>query len=175
MLILLVLGFFCCLSVFCRVLARGTRLLCLWTSAQGAAAAASSAGSRKRMPAERIVLQVSGGAVNICSSSISIFSGVSIASRHGALIGTRIHCQSSIDRLCGCTCVHLTLVWCSSKNNCRCVVCFISSSCCLLSWQLYLPQSCCCCCCWTIFTSATATTDAIYLAVVLHQKYLLNI
>lgn len=43
---------------FRRVLARGTRLLCLWTSAQGAAAAASSAGSRKRVPTERIVLQV---------------------------------------------------------------------------------------------------------------------
>ncbi|KAM3608625.1 uncharacterized protein V6R79_001843 [Siganus canaliculatus] len=43
---------------FRRVLARGSRLLCLWTSAQGAAAAAGSAGSRKRMPTERIVLQV---------------------------------------------------------------------------------------------------------------------
>ncbi|XP_037622642.1 phosphatidylinositol 4-phosphate 3-kinase C2 domain-containing subunit alpha [Sebastes umbrosus] len=43
---------------FRRVLARGSRLLCLWTSAQGAAAAAGSTGSRKRMPAERIVLQV---------------------------------------------------------------------------------------------------------------------
>ncbi|KAM9352450.1 phosphatidylinositol 4-phosphate 3-kinase C2 domain-containing subunit alpha [Symphorus nematophorus] len=43
---------------FRRVLAKGSRLLCLWTSAQGAAAAAGSAGSRKRMPAERIVLQV---------------------------------------------------------------------------------------------------------------------
>ncbi|XP_076588392.1 phosphatidylinositol 4-phosphate 3-kinase C2 domain-containing subunit alpha [Chaetodon auriga] len=43
---------------FRRVLARGSRLLCLWTSAQGAAAAAGSAGSRKRVPAERIVLQV---------------------------------------------------------------------------------------------------------------------
>lgn len=43
---------------FRRVLARGSRLLCLWTSAQGAAAAAGSTGSRKRMPTERIVLQV---------------------------------------------------------------------------------------------------------------------
>ncbi|KAM9854348.1 phosphatidylinositol 4-phosphate 3-kinase C2 domain-containing subunit alpha [Aulostomus maculatus] len=41
---------------FRRVLARGTRLLCLWTSAQGAAAACT--GNRKRMPAERIILQV---------------------------------------------------------------------------------------------------------------------
>ncbi|XP_049429216.1 phosphatidylinositol 4-phosphate 3-kinase C2 domain-containing subunit alpha [Epinephelus fuscoguttatus] len=43
---------------FRRVLARGSRLLCLWTSAQGAAAAAGSTGGRKRMPTERIVLQV---------------------------------------------------------------------------------------------------------------------
>ncbi|XP_070827439.1 phosphatidylinositol 4-phosphate 3-kinase C2 domain-containing subunit alpha [Chaetodon trifascialis] len=43
---------------FRRVLARGSRLLCLWTSAQGAAAAVGSAGSRKRVPTERIVLQV---------------------------------------------------------------------------------------------------------------------
>ncbi|KAE8296762.1 Phosphatidylinositol 4-phosphate 3-kinase C2 domain-containing subunit alpha [Larimichthys crocea] len=43
---------------FRRVLARGSRLLCLWTSAQGAAAAAGSTGNRKRMPTERIVLQV---------------------------------------------------------------------------------------------------------------------
>ncbi|XP_022058313.1 phosphatidylinositol 4-phosphate 3-kinase C2 domain-containing subunit alpha [Acanthochromis polyacanthus] len=43
---------------FRRVLARGSRLLCLWTSAQGAAAATGSTGSRKRVPAERIVLQV---------------------------------------------------------------------------------------------------------------------
>lgn len=48
--------------MFCRVLARGSRLLCLWTSAQGAAAAAGSTGSRKRVPVERIVLQVGGGA-----------------------------------------------------------------------------------------------------------------
>ena len=41
-----------------RVLARGTRLLCLWTSAQGAAAAAGPTVSRKRVSAERIVLQV---------------------------------------------------------------------------------------------------------------------
>ncbi|XP_077453608.1 phosphatidylinositol 4-phosphate 3-kinase C2 domain-containing subunit alpha [Stigmatopora argus] len=41
---------------FRRVLARGTRLLCLWTSVQGAAA--GSAGGRKKMPTERIVLQV---------------------------------------------------------------------------------------------------------------------
>ncbi|XP_061630059.1 phosphatidylinositol 4-phosphate 3-kinase C2 domain-containing subunit alpha isoform X1 [Phyllopteryx taeniolatus] len=41
---------------FRRVLARGTRLLCLWSSVQGAAA--GSAGGRKKMPAERIVLQV---------------------------------------------------------------------------------------------------------------------
>ncbi|XP_029289627.1 LOW QUALITY PROTEIN: phosphatidylinositol 4-phosphate 3-kinase C2 domain-containing subunit alpha [Cottoperca gobio] len=43
---------------FRRVLARGSRLLCLWTSAQGAAAGGGSAGSRKRVPAERIILQV---------------------------------------------------------------------------------------------------------------------
>ncbi|XP_056138610.1 phosphatidylinositol 4-phosphate 3-kinase C2 domain-containing subunit alpha isoform X2 [Lampris incognitus] len=41
-----------------QVLARGTRLLCVWTSPQGAAAAASSAGTRKRTLAERIILQV---------------------------------------------------------------------------------------------------------------------
>lgn len=46
-----------------RVLARGSRLLCLWTSAQGAAAAAGSTGSRKRMPTERIILQVSAAAL----------------------------------------------------------------------------------------------------------------
>ncbi|PWA24473.1 hypothetical protein CCH79_00011798 [Gambusia affinis] len=45
-------------SVFNRVLARDTRFLCLWTSAQGAAGAAGAAGSRKRVPAERIILQV---------------------------------------------------------------------------------------------------------------------
>lgn len=72
--------------MFCRVLARGSRLLCLWTSAQGAAAAGGSTGSRKRMPAERIVLQVGGGASSICSSSISICSGFNIACSHGALI-----------------------------------------------------------------------------------------
>ncbi|XP_038560944.1 phosphatidylinositol 4-phosphate 3-kinase C2 domain-containing subunit alpha isoform X1 [Micropterus salmoides] len=43
---------------FRRVLARGSRLLCLWTSPQGAAAATGSTGSRKRVPTERIVLQV---------------------------------------------------------------------------------------------------------------------
>ncbi|XP_031713793.1 phosphatidylinositol 4-phosphate 3-kinase C2 domain-containing subunit alpha [Anarrhichthys ocellatus] len=43
---------------FRRVLAKGSRLLCLWTSAQGAAAAAGSTASRKRVPTERIVLQV---------------------------------------------------------------------------------------------------------------------
>uniref|UniRef100_A0A667XSV6 Phosphatidylinositol-4-phosphate 3-kinase catalytic subunit type 2 alpha n=1 Tax=Myripristis murdjan TaxID=586833 RepID=A0A667XSV6_9TELE len=43
---------------FRRVLARGSRLLCLWTSPQGAAAAAGSAGGRRRALAERIVLQV---------------------------------------------------------------------------------------------------------------------
>ncbi|XP_068595133.1 phosphatidylinositol 4-phosphate 3-kinase C2 domain-containing subunit alpha [Brachionichthys hirsutus] len=43
---------------FRGVLARGSRLLCLWTSAQGGAAAAGSAGSKKRLPTERIVLQV---------------------------------------------------------------------------------------------------------------------
>lgn len=42
---------------FRRVLARGSRLLCLWTTTQGAAAAAGSTG-RKRMPTERIILQV---------------------------------------------------------------------------------------------------------------------
>ncbi|KAM4554198.1 phosphatidylinositol 4-phosphate 3-kinase C2 domain-containing subunit alpha [Fundulus diaphanus] len=43
---------------FRRVLARGTRFLCLWTSAQGAAGAAGATSSRKRLPAERIILQV---------------------------------------------------------------------------------------------------------------------
>uniref|UniRef100_A0A672HEG4 Phosphatidylinositol 4-phosphate 3-kinase C2 domain-containing subunit alpha n=1 Tax=Salarias fasciatus TaxID=181472 RepID=A0A672HEG4_SALFA len=43
---------------FRRVLARGSRLLCLWTSAQGATAAGGATGSRKRVPTERIVLQV---------------------------------------------------------------------------------------------------------------------
>ncbi|XP_071398101.1 phosphatidylinositol 4-phosphate 3-kinase C2 domain-containing subunit alpha [Centroberyx affinis] len=43
---------------FRRVLARGSRLLCLWTSPQGAAAAAGSTGNRRRPLAERIVLQV---------------------------------------------------------------------------------------------------------------------
>lgn len=38
------------------MLAGGTRLLCLWTSGQGSAAGA--AGGRKRISAERIVLQV---------------------------------------------------------------------------------------------------------------------
>lgn len=44
--------------VLCSVLAKGSRLLCLWTSAQGGAAATGSTGSRKRIPTERIVLQV---------------------------------------------------------------------------------------------------------------------
>ncbi|XP_034031719.1 LOW QUALITY PROTEIN: phosphatidylinositol 4-phosphate 3-kinase C2 domain-containing subunit alpha [Thalassophryne amazonica] len=43
---------------FRRVLARGSRLLCFWTSAQGAAAAAGSTTNRKRVLTERIVLQV---------------------------------------------------------------------------------------------------------------------
>uniref|UniRef100_A0A3B3D019 Phosphatidylinositol 4-phosphate 3-kinase C2 domain-containing subunit alpha n=1 Tax=Oryzias melastigma TaxID=30732 RepID=A0A3B3D019_ORYME len=42
---------------FRRVLARGTKLLGLWTCVQGAAAA-GPAGGRKRVPSERIVLQV---------------------------------------------------------------------------------------------------------------------
>ncbi|CAG5957551.1 unnamed protein product [Menidia menidia] len=42
---------------FRGVLAGGPRLLCLWTCAEGAAAAGST-GSRKRVPAERIILQV---------------------------------------------------------------------------------------------------------------------
>lgn len=62
-----------------RVLARGSRLLCLWTSAQGAAAAAGSTGSRKRIPTERIILQV-GDTSSICHSSIST------ASSHSALV-----------------------------------------------------------------------------------------
>ncbi|XP_028304937.1 phosphatidylinositol 4-phosphate 3-kinase C2 domain-containing subunit alpha isoform X2 [Gouania willdenowi] len=41
---------------FRRVLAGGSRLLCLWTSAQGTTA--GSTGSRKRTPTERIILQV---------------------------------------------------------------------------------------------------------------------
>ena len=64
-------------TVFCRVLAKGSRLLCLWTSAQGAAAAAGSTGNRKRVSAERIVLQVGGGASSICSRSISSGRGFS--------------------------------------------------------------------------------------------------
>ncbi|KAK5866947.1 hypothetical protein PBY51_011478 [Eleginops maclovinus] len=43
---------------FRRVLARGSQLLCVWTSPEGAAAPGGSAGSRRRVPAERIVLQV---------------------------------------------------------------------------------------------------------------------
>ncbi|XP_042268713.1 phosphatidylinositol 4-phosphate 3-kinase C2 domain-containing subunit alpha [Thunnus maccoyii] len=43
---------------FRRVLARGSRLLCLWMSNQGVAAAAGSTGNRKRIPTERIILQV---------------------------------------------------------------------------------------------------------------------
>ncbi|XP_061780799.1 phosphatidylinositol 4-phosphate 3-kinase C2 domain-containing subunit alpha [Nerophis lumbriciformis] len=43
---------------FRRVLASGTRLLCLWTSTQCAAPAAGSTSGRKKMPAERIALQV---------------------------------------------------------------------------------------------------------------------
>ncbi|KAM7415085.1 hypothetical protein PAMA_019762 [Pampus argenteus] len=43
---------------FRRVLARGSRLLCLWMSNQGVSAAAGSTGSRKRIPTERIILQV---------------------------------------------------------------------------------------------------------------------
>uniref|UniRef100_A0A3P9LP67 Phosphatidylinositol-4-phosphate 3-kinase catalytic subunit type 2 alpha n=1 Tax=Oryzias latipes TaxID=8090 RepID=A0A3P9LP67_ORYLA len=43
---------------FRRVLARGTKLLGLWTSVLGPAAA-GPAGSRKRIPSERVVLQVS--------------------------------------------------------------------------------------------------------------------
>ncbi|XP_029010393.1 phosphatidylinositol 4-phosphate 3-kinase C2 domain-containing subunit alpha-like [Betta splendens] len=43
---------------FRRVLARGSRLLCLWASTHGAATAGGSTGSRKRLPTERIVLQV---------------------------------------------------------------------------------------------------------------------
>lgn len=45
-------------GLFYRVLARGTKLLGLWTSALGPAAA-GPAGSRKRIPSERVVLQVS--------------------------------------------------------------------------------------------------------------------
>ncbi|KAK0153160.1 Phosphatidylinositol 4-phosphate 3-kinase C2 domain-containing subunit alpha [Merluccius polli] len=43
---------------FRRVLAQGSNLLCLWSSTQGAAALAGSAGGRRRAPAERIILQV---------------------------------------------------------------------------------------------------------------------
>ncbi|KAF7654876.1 hypothetical protein LDENG_00063620 [Lucifuga dentata] len=43
---------------FRRKLARGSRLLCLWTSPHGAAASTGSAGSRRKALAERIVLQV---------------------------------------------------------------------------------------------------------------------
>ncbi|XP_029992673.1 phosphatidylinositol 4-phosphate 3-kinase C2 domain-containing subunit alpha [Sphaeramia orbicularis] len=43
---------------FRRVLVSGSRLLCLWMSAQGAAAASGSTGNRRRVPSERIVLQV---------------------------------------------------------------------------------------------------------------------
>ncbi|KAF3706201.1 Phosphatidylinositol 4-phosphate 3-kinase C2 domain-containing subunit alpha [Channa argus] len=42
---------------FRRVLARGSRLLCLWTTAHGAATASSTV-SRKKIPTEKIVLQV---------------------------------------------------------------------------------------------------------------------
>ncbi|XP_053175017.1 phosphatidylinositol 4-phosphate 3-kinase C2 domain-containing subunit alpha isoform X1 [Scomber japonicus] len=43
---------------FRRVLARGSRLLCLWMSNQGVASAAGSTGIRKRIPTERVILQV---------------------------------------------------------------------------------------------------------------------
>ncbi|KAI4826261.1 hypothetical protein KUCAC02_021902 [Chaenocephalus aceratus] len=43
---------------FRRVLARGSQLLCVWSSPEGASAAGGSAGSRRKTPAERIVLQV---------------------------------------------------------------------------------------------------------------------
>ncbi|XP_015239976.1 PREDICTED: phosphatidylinositol 4-phosphate 3-kinase C2 domain-containing subunit alpha [Cyprinodon variegatus] len=42
---------------FRGVLARGTTFLCLWTSAQGAVGAAGAASGRKKVPAERIILQ----------------------------------------------------------------------------------------------------------------------
>lgn len=60
------------LTMFHRVLARGSRLLCLWMSNQGVAAAAGSTGSRKRIPTERIILQVV--VSSYCSRSINICS-----------------------------------------------------------------------------------------------------
>lgn len=80
------------LTVFCRVLAKGSRLLCLWTSAQGAAAA-GSAGGRKRVPAERIVLQVGVGASSIFINALVfvmvlllLVNGYIIISMYSALI-----------------------------------------------------------------------------------------
>lgn len=70
--LLMLLYYYYLLTVCYRVLARGSRLLCLWTSAHGAAAAAGSTGSRKRVPTERIVLQVSGGAVMILALFVVI-------------------------------------------------------------------------------------------------------
>lgn len=79
------------LAVFCRVLARGSRLLCLWTCDHGAAAATGSAASRRRLPTERIILQV-GAADSICSASISICHGCSIVI---TIHSTRVYFQSS--------------------------------------------------------------------------------
>uniref|UniRef100_A0A8C4EPS9 Phosphatidylinositol-4-phosphate 3-kinase, catalytic subunit type 2 alpha n=1 Tax=Dicentrarchus labrax TaxID=13489 RepID=A0A8C4EPS9_DICLA len=82
---------------FRRVLARGSRLLCLWTSAQGAAAAAGTTGNRKRVPAERIVLQVGDAAHRICLPFINTIQSFqkNLLKRadHQLLWDHRLHCR----------------------------------------------------------------------------------
>uniref|UniRef100_A0A8D3CVG2 Phosphatidylinositol-4-phosphate 3-kinase, catalytic subunit type 2 alpha n=1 Tax=Scophthalmus maximus TaxID=52904 RepID=A0A8D3CVG2_SCOMX len=75
---------------FRRVLARGSRLLCLWTTTQGAAAAAGSTG-RKRMPTERIILQVGGATSSIVDIDLS--SRLLKRADHHILWDHRLHCQ----------------------------------------------------------------------------------
>uniref|UniRef100_A0A8C7YT51 Phosphatidylinositol-4-phosphate 3-kinase, catalytic subunit type 2 alpha n=1 Tax=Oryzias sinensis TaxID=183150 RepID=A0A8C7YT51_9TELE len=93
---------------FRRVLARGTKLLGLWTSALGPAAA-GPAGSRKRVPSERVVLQVSDIATYFaygryvdgtseCLDNVILFDLLSLFSRlkqsdHQLLWDYRLHCR----------------------------------------------------------------------------------
>uniref|UniRef100_A0AAQ6A4X3 Phosphatidylinositol-4-phosphate 3-kinase n=1 Tax=Amphiprion ocellaris TaxID=80972 RepID=A0AAQ6A4X3_AMPOC len=83
---------------FRRVLARGSRLLCLWTSAQGAAAAAGSTGSRKRVPAERIVLQVKQFAGESCIFSCNVRLSVFL-SKFQTMFPPSLVCFRSVSRL----------------------------------------------------------------------------
>uniref|UniRef100_A0A8C7YPT7 Phosphatidylinositol-4-phosphate 3-kinase, catalytic subunit type 2 alpha n=1 Tax=Oryzias sinensis TaxID=183150 RepID=A0A8C7YPT7_9TELE len=83
---------------FRRVLARGTKLLGLWTSALGPAAA-GPAGSRKRVPSERVVLQVSDiDGTSECLDNVILFDLLSLFSRlkqsdHQLLWDYRLHCR----------------------------------------------------------------------------------